>query len=78
MKDWRKKSIIDLLIDTAVIFERAAQELRSSAESFNKTDNLDYISEAANVVRNSIGNVRLDLFVTRAVRALTSKDQHED
>jgi hypothetical protein len=51
-------------------FRYVAQQLDRCAAGLRESGNLDYASEAANTVQNGFMNARLDLLVSRPVRAL--------
>lgn len=59
--------------EMADVLESKAKELRILAGSMRAKNDLTYAAEAANVVRNTMGNLRIDLLVTRPLRELGAK-----
>jgi hypothetical protein len=63
---------------TAQIIDSTANELRLSADKLNKIsslmrerNDLSYASEALSEILNTLQNARLDLLITRPIRALS-------
>lgn len=59
--------------DMAVELEAKAAELRGMAKRARETGDLSYAAEAAGVVMNIMGALRLDLLVRRPLRELGVK-----
>ncbi|MGI9297127.1 MAG: hypothetical protein ACR2QC_04415 [Gammaproteobacteria bacterium] len=60
----------EVIEKAAVYFRDCARSLDQAAESLRKTTDLSYASDAANSIANIMGSIRLDLLVSRPVRAL--------
>lgn len=60
---------VDAIARAADVLEDAAKKLRIAAARMEETNDLTYVSEAMSAVINAWPNMRLDLFVTRPLRA---------
>lgn len=59
--------------EMADVMEAKANELRALARGMRTNNDLTYAAEAAAVVKNTMGNLRIDLLVTRPLRELGVK-----
>ncbi|MFK4131936.1 hypothetical protein ACI2KR_06530 [Pseudomonas luteola] len=60
----------EIIDSMAKVFEERANELRRIAESMRSKGELNYASDALQVVQNTIGHLRMDLLVARPLRTL--------
>jgi hypothetical protein len=66
---WYMKQIENLLADAAGTLERASHEINAELSQYKKDKDLEHVVSAANIIGNIQQNLRLDLFVRRALRA---------
>jgi len=67
-------STAEAIVQNAETLEHYATELRRNAEQLLKRKDFHYASEALQTLQNCFGNVRLDLVLTRPLRALRYKN----
>lgn len=63
----------EVIEEMAGVLEARANDLRNLAKSMRETNDLGYAAEAVSVIKNLTSNLRLDLLVTRPLRALGHK-----
>lgn len=61
------KRAADLLRETAQMLKRGAADLEARADQLLVSSDPDDMSEGINILRNLVSNLRLDLFVSRAI-----------
>lgn len=59
---------VETIKDIARLLERGAQDLRHIADTMEQDGDITGTAEALNVVRNTVGNLRLDLLFVRPWR----------
>ena len=62
--------VIDQMI---VNLEATAQELKRYRMTISEKNDLTYVAEVSNCITSCLGNLRLDLLITRPLRALGIK-----
>lgn len=66
-------SLASALDAAADRLEDAAQQVRRHAEMMRKDNDVTRAAEAASTIAQSFGQCRLDLFVTRSLRAVGTR-----
>jgi hypothetical protein len=63
------------IIDAADYLRSIESKLRHTADRMRETKDITYASEAANAIANILPNMRIDLLVTRPIRALSARER---
>jgi hypothetical protein len=58
----------ELLQEEANRLRSYADDLDKAADAYEETRNPEYLSDGLNTIRNCFGNIRFDLFISRAER----------
>lgn len=62
------KDTAETILEMAETMDRYARQLERCADKLDKTGEFEYAAEALSTVINCLGNLRLDLLVTRPIR----------